>query len=67
MLKVKAVVDHECYCCQDTIKKGEDCLIFMVTPSKPEENEFDTIYMHMSCGENPECKRLIEAKHVKKV
>lgn len=56
MMKITALKNHKCYCCGSTIKKGEECFVFIVTPLDPQENEFDVIYTCLKCVDEEACK-----------
>ena len=49
-MKITALEDHKCFCCPKIIKKGEECLVFMILPKNPEKEEFDLLYMCLECA-----------------
>ncbi|MEM0216263.1 MAG: hypothetical protein QXT06_05330 [Candidatus Bathyarchaeia archaeon] len=55
-MKVKALTEHVCYCCGGIIKKGEDCIAFLVSPENPERAEFDVIYTCLKCSLEESCQ-----------
>lgn len=61
-MKVKALKDHECFCCGKMIKKGEFCFAFMISPENPEKNEFDVVYTCLKCSEEETCQVRIRHK-----
>jgi hypothetical protein len=63
-MKVIALKEHKCYCCGETISKSEECFAFIVNPSDPEKNEFDTVYTCSKCAGEEACKVRIRRKEV---
>ncbi|MCS7114807.1 MAG: hypothetical protein RMJ15_09410 [Nitrososphaerota archaeon] len=61
-MKVKALKDHECFCCGETIRKGAICFAFMVKPEKPDKNEFDVVYTCLKYSEEEACRVRIRQK-----
>jgi len=63
-VKITALREHICFCCEGTIKKGELCFVFIVNPEKPEKSEFDVIYTCLRCSGEEACKVKIKQKNV---
>jgi hypothetical protein len=61
-MKVIALKEHRCYCCRETINKGEECFAFIVSPTDPTKNEFDVIYTCTKCVDEEACRRRITQK-----
>ncbi|MEM3696703.1 MAG: hypothetical protein QXQ94_04265 [Candidatus Bathyarchaeia archaeon] len=61
-MKIVALKEHTCYCCGETIKKGEECIALFVNPSNPAKNEFDVIYTCLKCFGEEACKIRIEKR-----
>ncbi|MEM2913257.1 MAG: hypothetical protein QXR06_02805 [Candidatus Bathyarchaeia archaeon] len=61
-MKIIALRNHRCYCCGSIVNKGEECFAFIVTPSNPQENEFDVIYTCLRCVNEETCKVKINAR-----
>ncbi|MBC7129779.1 hypothetical protein H5T51_00975 [Candidatus Bathyarchaeota archaeon] len=55
-MRVKAITDHVCYCCGGAIKKGEECIAFIVSPENPDKAEFDIIYICLRCSVDKSCQ-----------
>ena len=61
-MKVVALKEHKCYCCEGIISKGEECFAFIVNPSNPEKNEFDVVYTCSKCAGEEACETRINRK-----
>jgi hypothetical protein len=61
-MKVTALKKHTCYCCGQTIKKGEACFAFIVNPKNPTKNEFDAVYTCSKCVDEETCRVRIKKK-----
>jgi len=61
-MKVVALKEHKCFCCDAVIGKGEECFAFFVNPSDPKKNEFDVVYTCLKCSEEEACKVRIRRK-----
>jgi len=61
-MKVKALKERKCYCCGETIAKGDECFAFVVNPSDPQKTEFDVIYTCSKCSDEDACRVRIKRK-----
>jgi hypothetical protein len=62
-MKVTAIKEHKCFCCGETIRKGEVCFAFIVNPENPDKSEFDVVYTCLKCSEET-CQIRIRQKGV---
>jgi len=63
-VKITALTEHECICCEGTIKKGEECFVWFMFPEDPNKAEFKPIYTCKSCVEKELCRDKLRGKGI---
>jgi len=65
-MKITALAEHKCTCCNGTIKKGEECFVWFTFADDPSKAEFQPVYTCGSCVDKEVCRDKLRRKGVQR-